>query len=152
MKVRSFFKGKIAFALIASFALIGFVFAYASTYSGNGWLKNEVKSSTKVVRDPITAYITTSGSYKTQITNITNVGNINNGSNANGGIRVFTTVYTKKSSGLFWKKKSEGYNTVSTSSTATSAIEWYNTGSLNTKIEWQNRTGNTQFYGTFTAK
>lgn len=146
---------KSVYVLTISFVLISSVYAYASNYTGTGWLKNEIKSVNKVVNDHVTAYITKSGSYSTQITNISNVENINSGGgDAANGIRVYTTIYTKKTSGLFasWKKRdNEGYNTVYPSSSQTNVIEWFNSGELHTRIEWQNRTGNTQFYGQFNA-
>ena len=103
-------KRKVLFVLIALFALISTVYAYAETYSGKGYLLNEIKSATNVVNDPITGYITASGDVTTKISGIKYVANLDSGGgDAENGIRVFTTVYFKKTSGLFptWKKQPE---------------------------------------------
>lgn len=148
-------KRKVLFVLIALFALMSTVYAYAATYSGEGNLSNEIKSGTSVKNDPIVGYISTRSTVTTEINDISRVVNLaSSGGNAENGIRVFTTVYFQDPDAWIgiWKKQPEkGYQVVKPSTESTTPLEWDNDIDNNVKIEWQNRTGNTSFHGTFIA-
>lgn len=139
-------KSKILFAFVMMFVLVGMVSAVADSFSKNGTLENIYDDGTNVYNPVISDTATFGPSFKTYINNIKNV----SGQNAKGGIRVFTTA--KRKVAFTWWKIGEEQSNVFPSTTATPALLWDDKGVKETKIEWQNRTGNTSFYGTFNAK
>ncbi len=134
--------------LLLFISIIGIVYAGTDSFTLSGTLENTIIGN-NVTRKPITGTATFGERFKTSITSIENVKNLNNGTNANGGIRVFTTV--KRKVGLVWWGIGEKQTNIyyKNSKYNTDPLVWEDSGTKETKIEWQNRTGNTSFHANF---
>lgn len=137
------------FVMIMSFIVVS---AYMYKISVDGTLTNTIDGNT-VTRDPIYGEASIGGTITVNVTDIKNV----SGTNAKGGIRVYVRAKRKNFLGIWGEKVGKYYSndnhqapslTNTNDMSTTLSVE----GNKLTRVEWENHTGNTSFYGTFTAK
>lgn len=135
---------KLLFVLAIMLVFVGTVFAGEYIYECTTSLTNEVKGN-KIDNLPLSVKKNMGRYFNTYIVNIKDVKEIN----PQGGIRVFTTVTRKHN--ILYTYKEEAQSNVFTTTTSTPGIFWntQQSGTKATTVEWQNRTGNTSFKGTF---
>jgi len=135
---------------LALFATVTTVLATAYSFSVSGILENTVDGNT-VTREPIYGEAVMGSKIVANVTGINKV----SGTNAKGGIRVYVCAKRKNLLGV-WSTKKSGYysdsnQAPSLTNTDDMTIALILSGSKLTRVEWENHTGNTSFYGTFKA-
>jgi len=135
--------------VVMSFIVVS---AYMYKISVNGTLTNAIDGNT-VTRDPIYGEASLGGTITVSVTDIKNV----SGTNAKGGIRVYVRAKRKNFLGIWVEKDGKYYsddNHQAPSLTNTDDMSTTLSVEENklTRVEWENHTGNTSFYGTFIAK
>ena len=138
---------KILFILTVMTLCIGIVFASARLFA-QGQLKNKVTANIITTRNTLSDTGNLGANFTSYIYNIYDVA----GSNAEGGIRVKTMINRKDSRGK-WEDKGYKYIIVYPKKSTTDKITLAMNDNVvaETKISWQDWTGNTSFYGTFEA-
>lgn len=150
--MKKFKKNLFIFALLL-FIPVTTVLATIYSFSLNGTLTNTIDGNT-VTRKPIYGEASLGGIVTATVTNIKNV----SGTNAKGGIRVHVNAKRKVLLGIWNGNVSKYYSddnhqAPSLTNTADMSTTLKVTGTGGTvRVEWENHTGNTSFFGTFSAK